>query len=81
MGELVAEMLRAHGVPHVVTERNPAAVARGRARGHDVFFGDAKNPLFLRRCGLATARALIITTARAARSTTSSPSPAVSGPS
>ena len=25
-------MLRAHGVPHVVTERNPAAVARGRAR-------------------------------------------------
>jgi CPA2 family monovalent cation:H+ antiporter-2 len=61
VGELVAEMLRAHGVPHVVTERNPAAVARGRARGHDVFFGDAKNPLFLRRCGLATARALIIT--------------------
>jgi CPA2 family monovalent cation:H+ antiporter-2 len=26
-----------------------------------VFFGDAKNPLFLRRCGLQTARALIIT--------------------
>jgi K+:H+ antiporter len=61
VGELVTEMLRMHGVSHVVTDLDPAAVARARARGHNVYFGDAKNPLFLKRCGIASARALVVT--------------------
>jgi CPA2 family monovalent cation:H+ antiporter-2 len=36
-------------------------VERGRRAGHSLFFGDAQRPGFLERCGLDSARALVVT--------------------
>jgi CPA2 family monovalent cation:H+ antiporter-2 len=61
VGALVSEMLTRHSVKHIIVERDPAAVARGRAEGLPVYFGEAKNPLFLKRCGLDEAKGVVIT--------------------
>jgi CPA2 family monovalent cation:H+ antiporter-2 len=61
VGELVSDMLGRHGISHVVTERNPAVVTEARAKGRPVYYGEAKNPQFLARCGLSSAAAVIIT--------------------
>jgi len=61
VGELVSDMLLRHKVPHLVTERDAKLVATWRKRGHPIYFGDAKNPEFLKRCGIADVAAVIIT--------------------
>ncbi len=61
VGRLICEMLANHGVPYLATEREPATVARWRRRGRPVYFGDAKQPAFLRSCGIESASALILT--------------------
>jgi CPA2 family monovalent cation:H+ antiporter-2 len=61
VGEVVAEMLAEHKVPHLVTDRDVRLIEKGRANGHAVHFGDAKNPQFLETCGIRQAPALIIT--------------------
>ncbi len=61
VGELVADMLGRHGVEHVITERVPELVRQARRDGKPVYFGDGKNTQFLARCGLADAKAVIIT--------------------
>jgi CPA2 family monovalent cation:H+ antiporter-2 len=61
VGRLVCEMLERHGVSYLAIERELATVARWRRRGRPVYFGDAKQPAFLRRCGIERASALIIT--------------------
>lgn len=61
VGELVAEMLSRHGIEHVITERAPQLVRQARLDGKPVYFGDGKNTQFLARCGLADAKAVIIT--------------------
>ena len=61
VGALVSEMLTRHGVKHIIVERDPAAVARCREEGFPVYFGDAKNPLFLKRCGIEEAKGVVIT--------------------
>ncbi len=61
VGGLVSEMLTRHKVKHIIVERDPAAVARGREEGFPVYFGDAKNPLFLKRCGMDEAKGVVIT--------------------
>jgi CPA2 family monovalent cation:H+ antiporter-2 len=61
VGRLVAEMLQRHNVKHIMIEKDPAAVAAGRAEGLPVYFGDAKNPLFLKRCGIDQAKGVVIT--------------------
>ena len=61
VGELVSDMLTRHGVQHLVTERDAKVVAAWRRRGRPIYFGDAKNPEFLKRCGIAEAEAVIIT--------------------
>ena len=61
VGGLVSEMLTRHKVKHLIVEKDPAAVTRGRAEGFPVYFGDAKNPLFLKRCGIDEAKGLVIT--------------------
>ncbi len=44
-----------------MTERAPNLVHLGRSRKRPVFYGDAKTPQLLMRCGLMHARAVIIT--------------------
>ncbi len=61
VGGLVSEMLTRHKVKHIIVEKDPAAVARGREEGFPVYFGDAKNPLFLKRCGMDEAKGVVIT--------------------
>lgn len=61
VGELVADMLSRHGIDHVITERVPQVVRQARREGKPIYFGDGKNTQFLEHCGLADAKAVIIT--------------------
>jgi len=61
VGRLVSDMLRRHKIAHIIIERDPAVVARGRAKGLPVYYGDATNALFLKHCGLDDAKGVVIT--------------------
>ena len=61
VGRVVSQLLTTHGVDHILTDRDPAAVVSGRADGHAVYYGDAKSLAFLKSCGLDSAKAVIVT--------------------
>ena len=61
VGHLIASMLDEHKVPYLAVDSDADLVARERKNGLAVYFGDAGNAEFLRRCGLAEARALAVT--------------------
>lgn len=61
VGRVVAGLLEAHDLPYIAVDADARAVAKGRDEGKPVYFGDIKNPQFLRRCGIATAKALVVT--------------------
>lgn len=61
VGRLVAEMLSEHGKSFIAVDTDPAAVSAGRRDGHDVSYGDASRVEMLDLCGIATARALVVT--------------------
>jgi monovalent cation:H+ antiporter-2, CPA2 family len=61
VGRVIAALLKAHDVPFLAVDANATAVARARDEGHDVYYGDVKQIEFLRRCGIGTARALVLT--------------------
>jgi CPA2 family monovalent cation:H+ antiporter-2 len=60
-GRMVAEMLERHGQPYLATDIDPATIAGERRRGRPVYFGNAIEPGYLERCGLAEAKALVLT--------------------
>ena len=62
VGRLVGEMLGRHDIPWVAIDRDARLVENGRREGHTLFFGDAARVELLRRVGLDTARALVVTT-------------------
>jgi CPA2 family monovalent cation:H+ antiporter-2 len=61
VGRLVSEMLATHGVAYLAADRDPAEVAKWRRRGRPIYYGDAKQEAFLRRCGIDRASAVIVT--------------------
>ena len=61
VGQTVAAMLEVHRVPYVAIDRDPDRVARQRAQGAPVYFGDITRFDLLRRLHLETARALVVT--------------------
>jgi CPA2 family monovalent cation:H+ antiporter-2 len=61
VGDLVGQMLARHKVPFLAVDGNPALVARERDRGVMIYYGDATKAELLRRCGIASAPALIVT--------------------
>ncbi len=61
VGRLVGEMLTEHGQAFLAIDANPSTVARGRAEGANVFYGDAGRTEMLERCGIDTARAVVVT--------------------
>jgi CPA2 family monovalent cation:H+ antiporter-2 len=61
VGQLVADMLRRHDIPYIAIDANPALVFAQREAGEPVYYGDSASPLFLRTCGIETARALVVT--------------------
>ena len=61
VGKMVSDMLAVHDIPFLAIDDDPSLVARERAAGMPIYFGDATRPEFLRRCGLERARALVVT--------------------
>ncbi len=61
VGRLVSEMLTLHKVRHIIVESDPGVVSKWRSEGWPVYFGDAKNTVFLRHCGVMTAKGVIVT--------------------
>ena len=61
VGHLIAAMLDEHKIPYLAIDSDASIVARERKAGHNIYYGDAANAEFLKRCGLAEARALAIT--------------------
>jgi CPA2 family monovalent cation:H+ antiporter-2 len=61
VGRLIASMLDEHRIPWIAVDSDAELVSRERAASKSVFYGDAGNAEFLRRCGLAEARALAVT--------------------
>ncbi len=61
VGRVVAAMLRKHDIPFLAVDSNVDAVAVARDEGFPVFFGDIRQPDFMRLCGISTARALVVT--------------------
>ena len=61
VGQTVAAMLKVHRVPYVAIDRDPDRVARQRAQGAPVYFGDITQFELLRRLHLESARALVVT--------------------
>ena len=60
VGRLVAEMLDRHQIAWRAVDRTPGIAGR-RFKGEQVFFGDASRPELLKRCGLETAPAVVVT--------------------
>lgn len=65
VGRLVSDMLTRHKVKHILIEKDPSAVAHYRAEGLPVYFGDAKNAQFLKRCGIDEVKGVVITVNKA----------------
>lgn len=61
VGRLVGEMLTEHGQTFLALDANESTVAKGRAEGANVFYGDAGRTEMLERCGIETARAVVVT--------------------
>jgi len=61
VGHLIGAMLAEHKISYIAVDADAELVARERRAGHPVYFGDAANPEFLRKCGLAEAKALAVT--------------------
>ncbi|MGO9740993.1 MAG: cation:proton antiporter [Roseiarcus sp.] len=61
VGALIGEMLEVHKIPFIAVDADVNVVSAARREGKPAFFGDAARPEFLRRCGLETTRALVVT--------------------
>jgi CPA2 family monovalent cation:H+ antiporter-2 len=61
VGQMVADMLDRHKRPWLAVESDPDAVARQRALGRPVIYGDARRPELLARLGLDYAAAVVLT--------------------
>lgn len=61
VGSLVADMLKRHDIKYLAVDGDPKLVRQERANGSSVYLGDATRPEFLHHCGLAEARAVVLT--------------------
>ncbi|MGH6854142.1 MAG: cation:proton antiporter, partial [Aestuariivirga sp.] len=61
VGHLIGSMLEEHKIAYVAIDSDAELVARRRKEGLPVYYGDAANLEFLRKCGLAEAKALAVT--------------------
>lgn len=62
VGVLIGDMLARHQIAFLAIDTDPEVTARARAEKKPIYYGDASRIEFLRRCGLAHARALVVTT-------------------
>jgi CPA2 family monovalent cation:H+ antiporter-2 len=61
VGMLVGEMLARHNISYLAVDEDVVLVTRERRNGSPIYYGDATRIELLRRCGIATARALVVT--------------------
>ncbi|MEQ1522999.1 MAG: cation:proton antiporter, partial [Aestuariivirga sp.] len=61
VGHLIGSMLDEHKIPYIAIDADAALVTRERRAGFPVYYGDAANIEFLKKCGLADAKAIAIT--------------------
>jgi monovalent cation:H+ antiporter-2, CPA2 family len=61
VGALIGDMLDRHAIPFIAVDSNAGVTSRARSDGKPVYYGDASRPEYLRRCGLETARAVVVT--------------------
>jgi monovalent cation:H+ antiporter-2, CPA2 family len=61
VGALIGDMLDRHSIPFIAVDSDARVTARARSDGKPVYYGDAARPEYLRRCGLETARAVVVT--------------------
>ena len=61
VGALVGDMLKRHDIPFVAVEEVVSIVAAQRDQGVNIYWGNAARRDFLMRCGVAQARALVVT--------------------
>lgn len=61
VGRRIGDILAIAGRPFVAIDTDASIVRRERAKGHDVFYGDARRPDVLRAVGAAEANLVIVT--------------------
>ncbi len=61
VGHLIGTMLAEHKIAYIAVDNDAEVVARARKDGLPVYYGDAANAEFLRKCGLDDAVAVAVT--------------------
>jgi voltage-gated potassium channel Kch len=61
VGRRIGEILTLAGKPYVAIDHDSTLVLRERAKGHMIFYGDARRPDVLRTVGVADASLVIVT--------------------
>jgi len=61
VGKLIGGMLTRHDIQWLAAERDPRLTDEGRRDGREIVYGDASRTEFLLRCGLMTAKGLVVT--------------------
>ena len=61
VGKLVGDMLSRHDLLWIAVDREARVVEQGRRSGDRIYYGDASRLELLERCGLATAKAVVVT--------------------
>jgi monovalent cation:H+ antiporter-2, CPA2 family len=61
VGALIGDMLERHAIPFIAVDSSAGITSQARLDGKPVYYGDATRPEYLRRCGIETARAVIVT--------------------
>jgi voltage-gated potassium channel Kch len=67
VGHLIGSMLDEHKIPYIAMDMDAGLVTKERKAGFPIYYGDAANPEFLKKCGLATATAIAVTMDNAVR--------------
>jgi CPA2 family monovalent cation:H+ antiporter-2 len=65
VGQLVCTMLERHKLSYIAVDSNAYAVPSQRRAGREVFYGNATDPEFLHACGIAEAKAVIVSVSAA----------------
>jgi CPA2 family monovalent cation:H+ antiporter-2 len=63
VGRVLCAMLERHNFKYVAVDKQADAVAGRRSGGHEVYYGDATDPVFLKACGVMEAVAVVVTIA------------------
>jgi CPA2 family monovalent cation:H+ antiporter-2 len=61
VGQLVCDLLDKHEIAYLATDKDVTLVERWRNLGRPIYYGDASNPIYLRRCGIDEAAGVIVT--------------------